>query len=175
MLNTYRFGRFALLSDERQLLADGEPVKLGARAFDVLLVLVEHRDRTVTKDELIDWVWPGLVVEENNLQVQISALRKALGPQAISTIPGRGYRFTIPMGAAVPAPDAPAHMALPASAGTQDAQDGWADPQANASLAAPAAAPAPAAIGELAADESPPPMTLSRPTRGRRVKLVVRP
>jgi predicted ATPase/DNA-binding winged helix-turn-helix (wHTH) protein len=78
----------------RQLLVDNEPVLLGARAFDVLLALIEHRDRLVTKNELLDLVWPGLVVEENNLQVQISTLRKVLGPQAIATIPGRGYRFT---------------------------------------------------------------------------------
>lgn len=67
---------------------------VGARAFDVLLALIERHERLVTKDELVELVWPGLVVEENNLQVQISALRKLLGAQAIATIPGRGYRFT---------------------------------------------------------------------------------
>jgi len=101
------FGRFTLLARERQLLVDGGPAKLGARAFDVLLALAERRDRVVAKDELLDLVWPGVVVEENNLQVQISALRKALGPQAISTIPGRGYRFTGP----IDEPDAPAPAA----------------------------------------------------------------
>lgn len=73
---------------------DGQPLALGARAFDVLLALVERRERLVTKDELLELAWPGVVVEENNLQVQISALRKLLGPQSIATIPGRGYRFT---------------------------------------------------------------------------------
>lgn len=87
------FGRFTILTDERQLLVDGQPSKLGARAFDVLLALLEQRDRVVTKEQLLDRVWPGLVVEENNLQVQISALRKALGTQLIATVPGRGYRF----------------------------------------------------------------------------------
>jgi len=108
------FGRFTVLKDERQLLVDGQPSKLGARAFDVLLALVEQRDRIVTKDELLERAWPGLVVEENNLQVQISALRKALGSQMIATVPGRGYRFTappenadVPAGAAR-APDVPA-------------------------------------------------------------------
>ena len=79
---------------ERQLLVEGRAAGVGARAFDVLLALVERRDRLVTKSELLDLVWPGMVVEENNVQVQISTLRKLLGPQAIATIPGRGYQFT---------------------------------------------------------------------------------
>ena len=88
-----RFGRAEVRPRERKLLVDGEPSAVGARAFDVLLALIERRDRLVTKNELLDLVWPGLVVEENNLQVQISSLRKLLGPQAIATVPGRGYRF----------------------------------------------------------------------------------
>ena len=87
------FGGFELQPERRRLLQGGNPVALGARAFDVLLALAERCDRIVTKAELLDLVWPGLVVEENNLQVQISTLRKLLGPGAISTIPGRGYRF----------------------------------------------------------------------------------
>jgi predicted ATPase/DNA-binding winged helix-turn-helix (wHTH) protein len=89
-----RFGRAEVRPSERQLLVDGRAVALGARAFDVLLTLLERRERVVSKSELLDSVWPGLVVEENNLQVHISTLRKLLGPQTISTIPGRGYRFT---------------------------------------------------------------------------------
>lgn len=95
MSPTYRFGRFELIPVTRQLLADGGAVTLGARAFDVLLALVENRERLVTKDELLKLAWPGLVVEEGNLQVQISALRKVFGPPAIATIPGKGYRFTL--------------------------------------------------------------------------------
>jgi adenylate cyclase len=91
----YRFGRFALNPATRQLLVDEEPVLLGARAFDVLLALIERRDRLVTKNELLDLVWPGVVVEENNLMVQVSALRKLLGADAIATIAGRGYRFSL--------------------------------------------------------------------------------
>lgn len=87
-------GRVTVKPAQRQVLVDGRPAALGSRALDVLFVLVDHRDRIVKKDELLDHAWHGLVVEENNLQVQISALRKVLGPQAISTIPGRGYRFT---------------------------------------------------------------------------------
>jgi class 3 adenylate cyclase len=89
-----KFGRFELQARHRRLLHDGEPVNLGARAFDLLLALAERHDRVVTKAELLDLVWPGLVVEENNLQVQISSLRRLLGAQTIATVPGRGYQFT---------------------------------------------------------------------------------
>src|SRR5436190_5208254 len=95
MQPSYRFGRCELNPVTRQVLVDGAPAALGGRAFDVLLALVERSERLVTKDELLEIAWPGLVVEENNLQVQISSLRKLLGPQVISTIPGRGYRFTV--------------------------------------------------------------------------------
>ena len=88
------FGRFELQPRQRRVVRDGQPVPVGPRAFDVLLALAERRERIVTKAELMDLVWPGLVVEENNLQVQISSLRRLLGPNAIATIPGRGYRFT---------------------------------------------------------------------------------
>src|SRR5215471_4135741 len=90
----YRFGPFELRPTSRELLVEGRPASLGARAFDVLLALLERRDRLVSKDELLAIVWPGLVVEENNLQVQISALRKILGDGVIKTVSGKGYRFT---------------------------------------------------------------------------------
>ena len=102
----YVFGRFRLSPAQRALWVDGEPARLGARALDVLLALVERRDRVVGKNELLEVVWPHLVVEENNLQVQISALRKLLGPDVIATIPGRGYKFTAVLeGAAQPVPE----------------------------------------------------------------------
>ncbi len=91
---TYGFGNYVVNREARQVLAGGSPAKLGPRAYDVLVALIERRDRVVTKSELLSVVWPGLVVEENNLQVHIWALRKLLGTQTISTIPGRGYRFT---------------------------------------------------------------------------------
>ncbi|MEO8525612.1 MAG: winged helix-turn-helix domain-containing protein, partial [Caldimonas sp.] len=94
---TYFFIPFRLVPDQRLLTVDDKPLKLGGRAFDTLLALVERRDRTVSKHELLDVVWPRLVVEENNLQVQIVALRKLLGHPAIATVPGRGYRFTLPV------------------------------------------------------------------------------
>ncbi|MGE5095663.1 MAG: ATP-binding protein [Betaproteobacteria bacterium] len=95
MAACYRFGRVEVRPAERQLLVEGRPAPVGARAFDVLMALIDRRDRVVTKDELLDVVWPGLVVEENNLQVQVSTLRKHLGARAVATIPGRGYRFTL--------------------------------------------------------------------------------
>lgn len=88
---------FEVRPAERRLLAHGRPVPLGGRAFDLLLVLIELRDRVVAKDELLERVWPGTVVEENNLTVQVSALRKVLGADAIATVAGRGYRFTLPL------------------------------------------------------------------------------
>jgi TolB-like protein/DNA-binding winged helix-turn-helix (wHTH) protein/Tfp pilus assembly protein PilF len=89
------FGRFRLLPHRRELRADGVEVELGSRAFDVLMVLTEARGALVTKDEIMARVWPDTVVEENNLVVQISALRRALGEDRdfIRTVSGRGYRF----------------------------------------------------------------------------------
>ncbi|MGZ9074179.1 MAG: ATP-binding protein [Burkholderiaceae bacterium] len=91
----YRFDRYELWPAERVLLADGVPVKCGGRAFDMLVALLARHDRVVSKSELMDLVWPNLIVEENNLQAQIVALRKIMGPAAIATVPGRGYRLTL--------------------------------------------------------------------------------
>jgi predicted ATPase/DNA-binding winged helix-turn-helix (wHTH) protein len=90
-----RFGRIELRPRERRVFVDGQLQQLGARAYDMLMAMVERRDRVVTKRELLELVWPGMVVEENNLPVHVSALRKLLGGGAIATIPGRGYRFTL--------------------------------------------------------------------------------
>src|SRR5437763_13074500 len=73
------FGRFRVLLRQRQLLADGVPVELGTRAFDLLLALLEADGLLVSKDELVSMVWPDVVVSEENLKVQVSPLRKALG------------------------------------------------------------------------------------------------
>jgi DNA-binding winged helix-turn-helix (wHTH) protein len=93
---TLEFGRFRVLLRQRQLLADGVPVEMGTRAFDLLLVLLAADGSLVTKDELHSRVWPGIVVAEENLKVHICALRKALGEDRdfIRTEFGRGYRFT---------------------------------------------------------------------------------
>jgi len=94
----YAFGPFLLDMREQRLLRDGEAVPLTLKAFELLRVLVENQGHLLGKDELLRLVWPDAVVEENNLTVTISALRKALdeGPtdrQYIETVPRRGYRF----------------------------------------------------------------------------------
>jgi non-specific serine/threonine protein kinase len=90
-----RFGRFRFVLHSRELLAGGMPLSIGNRALDVLIALIEARGELVTKDELLNRVWPNTTVEENNLQFQISALRKVLGEDRdlIRTVSGRGYRF----------------------------------------------------------------------------------
>lgn len=120
---TVRFGRFELQMSERRLLVDGQPANLGGRALDLLAVLAARPDALVSKGELFDAVWPGLVVEENNLQVQVSALRKVLGGDAIATVPGRGYRFAALSKAVVP-PAPAAAAAPPAGAATLPAGAG---------------------------------------------------
>jgi DNA-binding winged helix-turn-helix (wHTH) protein len=89
------FGRFRVLLRRRQLLADGVPVELGTRAFDLLLALLEADGSLVIKEELLSRVWPGVVVSEENVKFQVAALRKALGADRdlIRTEFGRGYRF----------------------------------------------------------------------------------
>jgi DNA-binding winged helix-turn-helix (wHTH) protein len=90
------FGRFRVLPHRRELLADGRPIKLGGRAFDVLMALIEARGAVIGKDALMARVWFDRIVEENNLQAQISALRAAFGAERklIRTVPRRGYQFT---------------------------------------------------------------------------------
>lgn len=108
------FGRFRVLSRQRQLLADGVPVELGTRAFDLLLVLLEADGSLVSKEQLLSGVWQGIVVSEENLKVQVAALRKALGADRdlIRTEFGRGYRFTGVL-RANSAPDASERTAWP--------------------------------------------------------------
>lgn len=96
-VHAWRCGDLVIDAHRRAVLRAGHPCALGARAFDVLVALVERSDRVVGKQELLDLIWPDSVVEENNLQVHISALRKLVGPGAIATVPGRGYRFTAPL------------------------------------------------------------------------------
>jgi non-specific serine/threonine protein kinase len=86
----YSFGPFELQLDERRLLKDGAAISLRPRAFDLLVALVDRAGHLVTKDELLDRVWPKMVVEEAALHVQVSGLRKVVGSDAITTVSGRG-------------------------------------------------------------------------------------
>src|SRR5262245_35293166 len=103
---SYRFGHCELQPGQQRLLVEGQAVAVGPRAFDLLVALVERAGELVSKDELLARVWPKLVVEENNLQVQVSALRKILGQDAIDTVPGYGYRFTLTPAREIVAPAA---------------------------------------------------------------------
>ena len=96
------FGPFRLLAAQRLLLDGSEPVRLGSRAFDILAAMVERAGEVVGKEELIARAWPRTFVEEANLKIQVSALRRALGDgqngkRYVVTVPGRGYNFVAPV------------------------------------------------------------------------------
>jgi DNA-binding winged helix-turn-helix (wHTH) protein len=92
----YLFGPFRLVPDQRLLERDGTPITLTAKAFDLLVALVMHRDRALAKEEIMSLVWPDSIVEEANLAQQVLLLRRALDDtgEHIATIPRFGYRFT---------------------------------------------------------------------------------
>ncbi len=121
----YAFGAFTLDLARGVLECDGRPVELSSRGFDILLVLVEARDRVVTRHEILTRVWGGRIVEESNLSVQVSKLRRALGDDengVIATIPGQGYRFVARITELAPAaepapPAAPSPVPTPAPPG----------------------------------------------------------
>jgi DNA-binding winged helix-turn-helix (wHTH) protein len=96
------FGPFRLLTEQRLLLEGDTPVRLGSRAFDILAALVERAGEVVGKEQLIARAWPQTFVEESNLKIQMSALRRALGDgqrgnRYVLTVPGRGYNFVAPV------------------------------------------------------------------------------
>ena len=100
--SVHEFGPFRLDTGERLLLRAGQPVSLTPKAFDLLVYLVEHHGRLVSKKELLSAVWSDTFVEEANLTYTISALRRALGDSQdgeryIQTVPTRGYRFLAPV------------------------------------------------------------------------------
>ena len=96
LLARITFGRFCVVPHRRELLSNDRPIMLGSRAFDVLMALIEAHGSVVSKDALMARVWSNQVVEENNLEVQISMLRAAFGAERalIRTVPRRGYQFT---------------------------------------------------------------------------------
>src|SRR6201987_3631248 len=111
------FGRFLLLPHRRELFADSRPGKLGGRAFDVLMALIEARGAVVSKNALMARVWPDRIVEENNLQWQISAVRAAFGADRnlIQTVSGRGSQFTAEIDTVYGTPEADAGTAIAAA------------------------------------------------------------
>jgi TolB-like protein/tetratricopeptide (TPR) repeat protein len=114
------FGPFRLNWRSRSLTRGGIPVVIGGRAFDILIALATANGETVGKDALLKQVWPDRIIEENNLQVQISVLRKALGGEWIVTVPGRGYQFVLPNMEV--APSAPSIAVLPFSNFSEDVE-----------------------------------------------------
>ena len=102
MAGFFQFGPFLIDAGKRQLIREGRVIPLSPKAFDTLLVLVNNSDQVLEKDKLMDLIWPDSQVEEANLALHISALRKALGESPnerryIITVPGRGYRFRGPV------------------------------------------------------------------------------
>ena len=95
----YQWGQFQLWPERRQLLRDGQVVELGGRALDLLVCLAQAQGQLVPKTSLMQRVWPGSVVEDNNLSVQVSRLRKLLGPQAVVNVERQGYRLGEPVDA----------------------------------------------------------------------------
>jgi len=100
--NAVAFGPFRLLSPQRLLLEGNKPVRLGSRAFEILAALIERAGEVVGKEELIARVWPQTFIEESNLTLQVSALRRAIGDgqdgrRYVVTVPGRGYNFVAPV------------------------------------------------------------------------------
>jgi predicted ATPase/DNA-binding winged helix-turn-helix (wHTH) protein len=112
-MDLIRIGSFELYPSERMLCLAGKPVDLGSRAFDLLLVLVEHQGRLVTKTVLLERVWPRLIVDENNLPAQIASLRRVLGAGAIRTVPGFGYRLELPVAGRQDSEPTPSATAVP--------------------------------------------------------------
>jgi DNA-binding winged helix-turn-helix (wHTH) protein len=99
---TLTFGRFTLIPPRQLLLREGVPVRIGSRALDILAVLAQRSGELIAKHELIAKVWPDTFVDESNLKVNVSLLRRVLDdtqkpPQYIATVPGRGYRFVAPV------------------------------------------------------------------------------
>jgi DNA-binding winged helix-turn-helix (wHTH) protein len=99
----FRFGSFELTPARRQLLRDGRAVKVGSRAFDILVALVESAGRVISKDQLMLQVWSSVIVEDTNLRVHISNLRRLLGDDRLDTryivhVARRGYVFVAPVG-----------------------------------------------------------------------------
>src|ERR1700742_1992961 len=100
--NTYQFGPFRLEPSEHRLSFGEEALPLAPKTFELLVYFVENSGKLLLKDDIMRAIWPNSFVEEANLTVAISALRKLLGrcesgPQYIETVPKKGYRFLAPV------------------------------------------------------------------------------
>jgi predicted ATPase len=119
---TFAFGSFRLIPAQRVLLDDGKPLRLGSRALDILITLVEHAGETISREQLIAHTWPDTVVDDGALRVHVAALRKALGDgragrRYVVNTPGRGYAFVAPVKREHTSP------ALASTNGAADAKD----------------------------------------------------
>jgi TolB-like protein len=116
-MDSVRFSEFTLQRRVRRLVRGDQDLAIGARAFDLLDLLIACRDRVVARDEIMSAVWPDTVVGENNLNVQVANLRRLLGATAIVTVPGRGLRFALDVTSEGPLalglPDRPSVVVLP--------------------------------------------------------------
>ena len=122
--DSYRFGHYELRPKRRELLGEGQPIELQPRVFDLLAFLLAHRDRVVTKDELLEAVWPGVVVTDASLARAVMKARRALGDDAerqhsIKTVHGYGYRFVATLKPVPSASVAPASPAAPLTPSTK--------------------------------------------------------
>jgi TolB-like protein/Tfp pilus assembly protein PilF len=127
-MDQFYFEAFTLDRKKRILMHGCDTVLIGARSFDLLEVLLTHRDRVVTRDEIMEAVWPGTVVGDNNLNVQVANLRRLLGADAIVTVPGRGLYFARDVSSpdtALVLPDKPSIVVLPFEALGGDPNFDW--------------------------------------------------
>jgi TolB-like protein len=116
-----------VLQPDRQLLNDGERISIGSKALRIISTLAAAKGELVTKDELMESFWPGLIVEENSIQVHVTALRKALGLEAerLITVRGLGYRLFVDGPPALPLPTKPSVAVLPFASLSQGGDDDY--------------------------------------------------
>lgn len=127
-MDVFFFSDFVLDRRTRQLRRGADVLPIGARAFDVLDVLISHSDRIVSREEMFEAVWPDTVVGDNNLNVQVAKIRQVLGPDAIITVPRRGLRFALDLAAdtqRLELPDRPSVVVLPFSNFGGDPELAW--------------------------------------------------